>query len=249
MNKHNVREFKVIINKFLFGTFLSYISISPRKLVFIAPHPDDEIFGLGGTLIRLIDGGSQVYIIYLTDGEGSGIWKDLEEIKKQRILLSEKVIELLGVENSNIYRLHLTDGNVPHLGQVGFDNVVTDLKMVIDQIKPDAVFATHSLDYWPFDHVACAQIAREAVKKSGHKTQLWYYWVWAWYNIRPWHLMKIKFRKLYKIDIIKQMPQKKILMNIYKKAITPDGKPWSGVLPKALVNSFNSPVEIIERII
>ena len=45
------------------------------------------------------------------------------------------------------------------------------------------------------------------------------------------------------------MPKKKALMDIYLKSLTPDGKPWSGVLPKSLLKAFDYPVEIVERII
>jgi LmbE family N-acetylglucosaminyl deacetylase len=223
--------------------------ISKKLILILAPHPDDEILGLGGIFLQILQKGGKVNLVYLTDGEGSGVLPEKEEIRLQRIALSEQVCKKLGLDSSAIIRLRLPDGAIPHQGQNGFVGAVNSIKQLIETLKPDAVFATHPLDYWPFDHVACAHIAREAVNQSEHKTQLWYYWVWAWYNIRPWQLLKIKFRKLWKIDISDQMPQKKALMNVYLKAVTPDGKPWSGLLPKALLKAFEHPVEIIERII
>lgn len=244
------KKFQVSINYSLIRIFIKKAPFKKAKsILLIAPHPDDEILGMGGMLLHSIKQGSKVHIVYFTDGEGSCIWPDKEEIRLQRIALSERVCKNIGVDPLAITRLHLPDGAVPHQGQNGFVEAVNSIKQLIEKLKPDAVFATHPLDYWPFDHVACAHIAKEAVNKSKHKTQLWYYWVWAWYNIRPWQLLKISYRKLQKIDISEQMPKKKTLMEVYLKAATPDGKPWSGLLPKALLKAFEYPVEIIERII
>jgi LmbE family N-acetylglucosaminyl deacetylase len=214
----------------------------------LAPHPDDEIFGLAGTLIQQIQFGDKIHMVYLTDGEGSGVWPDKEEIRRNRIFLSEKVCKELSLGYEDITRLHLTDGAVPHPGQAGFRETIVKIKELIDALKPDAVFATHTLDFWPFDHVACANIAREAVNQSEHRPQLWYYWVWAWYNIRSRQIFRIKLRNLKKIDIRKQMLRKKFFTDMYLKAFTTDGKPWSGILPKSLIKTTTFHFEICERI-
>jgi LmbE family N-acetylglucosaminyl deacetylase len=224
-------------------------SFNFSSILIISPHPDDEILGLGGIILQILQKGGKANLVYLTDGEGSGVWPDKDEIKNQRISLSEKASLQLGLSPKDIIHLHLPDGEVPYPGQAGFDKAVQNIRQLIEKLKPDATFATHILDYWPFDHVACAHIASEAVNKSEHKTQLWYYWVWAWYNLRPWQLLKIKFRKLNRIDIKEQIPQKRALMAIYLDSLTRNGKPWSGILPKSLVEAFSLPVEIIERII
>ena len=74
-------------------------------VLIIAPHPDDEILGLGGFILKLLDDGRKIHIIYLTDGENSGVWPDKEEIRHQRIAISEKVCNLMGICNSDITRL------------------------------------------------------------------------------------------------------------------------------------------------
>lgn len=38
------------------------------KLLIIAPHPDDEVIGPGGTLIRAISNGAHATVVYLTSG-------------------------------------------------------------------------------------------------------------------------------------------------------------------------------------
>jgi LmbE family N-acetylglucosaminyl deacetylase len=223
-------------------------NLSYSRILILAPHPDDEIFGLGGFILSQLERRSKINIIYLTDGEGSGVWNDKEEIRKQRIALSEEVCASLNINNADIYRLHLPDGCVQHRGQPGFDEAVKLVKGTINSVRPDVLFATHTLDYWPYDHVACAQIAGEAVNLSEHKPQLWYYWVWAWYNLKPWQLLKLRFNQFNRIDISGQIKKKRALMDIYLNSLTPDGKSWSGILPKPLLKAFNFPVEVVEKI-
>ncbi|MEI6139830.1 MAG: PIG-L family deacetylase [Mariniphaga sp.] len=216
-------------------------------ILILIPHPDDEILGLGGVILQTLQQGGKVHLVYLTDGEGSGVWPDKEEIKRQRIALSEQVCNKLGIQSEMINRFHLPDAAVPYTGQSGFDQVVMEITKLIETIKPHAVFATHKLDYWPYDHVACAEIALEAVKHSKHQTQLWYYWVWAWYNLRILQIFKLNYQKIVKVEIRNHIFLKKELTELYLKALTPDGKPWSGVLPNSLKKSLIQPFEIIEK--
>jgi LmbE family N-acetylglucosaminyl deacetylase len=251
MYKHpGCKIFQVLINLLLIRILVKVHEIDKLgDVVFIAPHPDDELFGIGGSVLKMLENEARISLIYLTDGEGSGVWPNKEGIGRQRIRLSEQFAARLGIVSSNIYRLHLTDGAVPHPGQAGFEEAVKNVKELLDIIKPDAIFATHPLDYWPFDHVACAEIAIEAVRQSETKPQLWYYWVWAWYNVRPWKLPFNNLKKLQKIDISDHLDRKKELMNIYLEAKTPDGKPWSGILPKSLLRAFYNQFEVVEMII
>ncbi len=43
------------------------------KILVIAPHPDDEILGPGGTLMRAIRAGAQVHCVYLTSGNSEAL--------------------------------------------------------------------------------------------------------------------------------------------------------------------------------
>jgi len=37
------------------------------KIIVFAPHPDDEIYGCGGSILKWMDEGHEVHIIYVTD--------------------------------------------------------------------------------------------------------------------------------------------------------------------------------------
>jgi len=59
------------------------------NILVLCPHPDDEMIGCGGTLIRLKQAGAKIHILQLTDGAGSGALRFAEETKKRSIRLQE----------------------------------------------------------------------------------------------------------------------------------------------------------------
>ena len=64
----------------------------------VAAHPDDEILGCGGTLIKLRKQGYNVQCIFLADGESSRNIKDKNKLLKNiknREYQASKVSKLL----------------------------------------------------------------------------------------------------------------------------------------------------------
>lgn len=49
------------------------VSVGPRgrRILVIAPHPDDEMLGPGGTLISALEHGARVRVLYLTQGKSA----------------------------------------------------------------------------------------------------------------------------------------------------------------------------------
>ena len=38
------------------------------KILVIAAHPDDEVYGMGGTIAKLSEAGDEVHVLFVTDG-------------------------------------------------------------------------------------------------------------------------------------------------------------------------------------
>lgn len=51
----------------------------PKKVLVLSPHPDDDVFSMGGTLMRLVDHGHEVDVAYQTSGS-NGVY-DNEAIR------------------------------------------------------------------------------------------------------------------------------------------------------------------------
>src|SRR5262249_16895247 len=78
----------------------------PRRLLVVAPHPDDEVWGCGGLLALHVARGGQVRVLVLTDGaSGSG-----PELAARRERESRAAGAELGVAD-HVF-LGLADGNL-----------------------------------------------------------------------------------------------------------------------------------------
>ncbi|MBC8372385.1 MAG: glucosamine-6-phosphate deaminase, partial [Planctomycetes bacterium] len=42
--------------------------VFPKRIVVFSPHPDDDVISMGGTLLRLVDHGHDVHVVYQTSG-------------------------------------------------------------------------------------------------------------------------------------------------------------------------------------
>jgi glucosamine-6-phosphate deaminase len=50
----------------------------PKRIVVFSPHPDDDVIGMGGTLVRLCEQGHEVHVAYQTSGSVA-VWDDSAE--------------------------------------------------------------------------------------------------------------------------------------------------------------------------
>jgi len=217
------------------------------SLLVLAPHPDDEILGAGGCILAALAQRQRVHIVYLTDGEAACPDYKAEQVISERAKLTHSILKQLDLAEQHCYRLHLPDGSVPHYGQPGFVETVNQLGQLIDRFQPDYVLATSHMDYWPFDHVACAELAEAAIASAGHKPVLYEYWVWAWYQLRPWQLWYKWPPGLFAVNIRPWATRKQVLVKTYLDATSSLGKPWSGVLPGVLRRAFAFNIEVLEK--
>ncbi|MCU1492135.1 MAG: phosphatidylinositol alpha-mannosyltransferase [Acidimicrobiaceae bacterium] len=141
------------------------------RVVVIAPHPDDETIGCGGTLALLASAGSEVRVIIATDGEAS-----LEaacggrEVARRRRIRAIAACERLGVRPPMF--LGLPDAGLDRCSDL-LDKL---LAREIDEFEPDLVFAPWMLDGHP-DHRAVALSV--ANLELPDLCAIWTYEVWA----------------------------------------------------------------------
>ncbi|MHA7865475.1 PIG-L deacetylase family protein [Flagellimonas marinaquae] len=216
-----------------------------KPYLIVAPHPDDEIIGLGGLLQFLLEQGQPVHILYLTDGEASASYPDRERIREERIKLAEGVLNTLGISDERVWRLQLQDGHVPKNSEKAFTEAVHHIEDIIHKVNPSAIFVTHHTEYWPFDHVAAFELLRHALVSIHPRPELWLYWVWTWFHLRPWCLPKDN--ALQKLDISRYLKRKRDLMADYLLPCSPIGIPWSGQLPQSMLEPHQKAFELIEK--
>ena len=74
------------------------------KIVVFAPHPDDEIYGCGGSILKWLDEGHDIHIIYVTDNRLLISWG-----MKENQLIKEKAEKFLNLSEDEIAKIALKE--------------------------------------------------------------------------------------------------------------------------------------------
>lgn len=127
------------------------------KVLFIAPHVDDETIGAGATLIKHVESNDSVTCIYIADGAGAVsdlTKKDLVERRKKE---ARDVKEIIGIEK--LYFLEIPDGEV-----LVKDTFVDKVNEILQKENPNIIYTPFLID-GHIDHVNSTRIVMKAIKK------------------------------------------------------------------------------------
>ena len=127
---------------------------TPRRVVGVFAHPDDEIFCAGGTIAKWAADGAHVFVVCATRGEAGQIRDSMTAVR--RTLGQVREAELreacarLGVEHVVVLNYH--DGT---LQNVDLDELAAAIEEMLTEIDPDVVI-TFGEDgaYGHPDHIA-----------------------------------------------------------------------------------------------
>jgi len=103
-----------------------------RNVCIIAPHADDEVLGVGGTICKHVDKGDCVSVVIVADRAG------LESVQRDQ---SCKVRDKL--KCSNIFHLGLQDEYLDKEAKL----IISPLEEIYDKIMPDIVYTCHGGDF------------------------------------------------------------------------------------------------------
>lgn len=127
------------------------------KLLFIAPHVDDESIGAGGTLLKHGQKGDTIICLYMADGGGAVSSLDKEDLIQLRKEEANRIKEIIGIEE--IHFLDIPDGQV-----MVKDEYVDRVYSILTKEKPDIIYMPFLLD-GHIDHVNSTRIVIESIKR------------------------------------------------------------------------------------
>ena len=149
---------------------------SAQRALVVAPHPDDETIGCGGTIALMAASGTSVHIVVASRGEASigepgSSSAETGERRWQEILAAARH---LGAMTPVCFELPDSD-----LAPAG-ETLVERLREALATIRPEVIFAPWPLDGHP-DHQATSTALATALKGSiwENATEVWAYEVWA----------------------------------------------------------------------
>jgi N-acetylglucosamine malate deacetylase 1 len=142
------------------------------KIVVLAPHMDDEVLGCGGTIALHVAAGSDVSVVFLTDGRlGGPADEDPSDIVTVRKEEARRAAQVLGVNE-----LTFLDAQDSRLR---FDTAVAGrLREVLERKRPEIVYLPFFLERHP-DHRAANDVLLAATRQTQLDFECRGYEVWT----------------------------------------------------------------------
>lgn len=126
------------------------------KTLVIAPHPDDEVLGLGGTLLRRKAEGSELAWLIVTGISTANGWKQEQvDLRAEEIA---RVVKYFGFDH--VFTL---DFPTTQLDRIPVGNLVSGLAGAFKSFQPEEVFLPHPSDVHT-DHRAVFDAAAACTK-------------------------------------------------------------------------------------
>ncbi|MDK9700784.1 MAG: PIG-L family deacetylase, partial [bacterium] len=103
------------------------------RVLVIAPHPDDEILGIGGTIARLSAEGHEVYAAIVTKALESMFTRELIETGREQAVRADRILGVKQTIFPDIFPAAMVD-TIPHA------DVNAGIRKLIVEIDPELLF-------------------------------------------------------------------------------------------------------------
>jgi LmbE family N-acetylglucosaminyl deacetylase len=201
----------------------------PKRVVVLAPHPDDETLGAGGFIAAQCLRGTDVVVVAATDGESAyGYDPGLGKIRE---LEQRNALKRLGVSAENISRLRLPDSDV-----------AAHEARLVEQLLAFVTKDTHLIAPWRGDfhpdHEACGRAAERVAFQT--RATLTSYLFWTWHRGTTTSLDKLTLRS-FPLDQRQQKSKCEALKCHSSQLAHDSGEP---ILPDSLLAPARRPFEV-----
>jgi LmbE family N-acetylglucosaminyl deacetylase len=158
-----------------------------KKVLILAPHPDDAEFGLGGTIAKLIADGKEVHVAVMSTCE-----KSTPQGFEKGVIIEEmyKSCAFLGIQKEHIHTFDFEVRDFPALRQ----DILETFIQLRTKIKPDLVFVPSSSDI----HQDHATVHQEGMRAFKYACLLGYEMPWNNFGFTSYVFVKLSSAHLDK---------------------------------------------------
>ena len=175
-------------------------------LCFVA-HPDDELIGIGGTLLKYAKDGEKIIIVIFSYGEKSDPLIQTETLQETRIAESQKVGKKIGIHE--LLFLGLEDGKIRK--STKDEKILKHIEEIIKKYRPKKIFTHAKGDaHLSGDHIAVHSIVMKVIKRIKYKDYVYTFDVWS-----PLEILQRGNSKLY-VDISNTFKRKIKLLGFFE---------------------------------
>jgi LmbE family N-acetylglucosaminyl deacetylase len=147
------------------------------RTMIVAPHPDDDVIAAGGLIQRIVAGGGEVSVVYVTDGENNP-WPQRYMKRKWSIGPEDRAewgamrrrealasLERLRVSKDSTRFLAFPDQKITALARRGDMRLRDELRQAIESFRPTLIVSPSASDLHG-DHRAIAWYAHAAAGQT-----------------------------------------------------------------------------------
>jgi N-acetylglucosamine malate deacetylase 1 len=153
------------------------LQFSNRSILIIAPHPDDEVIGSGGFIIRAKAANARVHVLFLTVGTSQDYSSQGKSSEAERRQETSHVAQLLRLDSYAFAfpgdQYHLQLDQVPQRDLI--NTIENHPEVSLKTVQPDILIIPSITDYNQ-DHRAASQAAftaaRPCLRKHKHSPDL-----------------------------------------------------------------------------
>lgn len=178
----------------------------PKKkpsILVIGAHNDDFAIGVGGSLLKYINEGYEIYSLVASFGEQSHPHLKPQIIAKERVKEAQRVCDFMGIKKLEF--IGAKEGKF--LKEDNPKIIHNKIKDIICKIKPEKIF-THSIDDPHPDHRALYKITLDVAEEIEFDEEIYMYDIWnpvsfksdqlkMVVDISPFFIKKIKSIRMF----------------------------------------------------
>jgi LmbE family N-acetylglucosaminyl deacetylase len=198
-----------------------------KRVLVVAPHPDDEILGCGGSLLRLQNSGADIYWLIVTHmNEALGYSADQVQKRNQEIQSVAK-----GVGVTRVFNLEFPPAR---LDTLPLSDLVGAFVQVVETVEPDTLLIpnrgdVHSDHKIVFD--ACSPLSKSFRFPYIKNIKVYETLSETDFSINP---DAKPFQPDFYFDITDFLDEKTKLMSLYESEVAPSPFPRNGDALEAL---------------
>lgn len=156
-----------------------------RPALIFSPHQDDETLGCGGTIIRKVEAGAEISVIFMTDGRQShGHIIPAEELTAIRRREAIAAAHVLGIEEDKIVFLDFEDGRLADFR----DEAVNQVSAILAKNKPEEIYIPYAKepppDHYMTNRIVLDSLEEQKSRASIHEYPIWFWHHWPWVRLR-----------------------------------------------------------------
>ena len=196
------------------------------NILVISPHPDDEVLGMGGTILKHAKNSDKVTVAYMTTGIASRRSSNYENVpsyqsnNKQKSIVKKQIFELRkdAEKSCKLLKVKKTvffDFPDNELDTVPLLKIIKNIENLIKEIKPDRIYTSHYGDL-NIDHKIIFEAMLTACRPG--KFPIKEIMCFEIFSSTDW-AFSYEFKPNYFIDIKNELSHKIKAMQKYKNEI------------------------------